>query len=499
MAAPVTGRQRASRIPLDYFKTPSLWERRKFVLTVVVVVAAAAWWTAGVLLGRQNASFHSPGNLARVHHTWEAQCSACHADFHSIRDDAVAVRWEGGTPAADQKCRACHQGAEHHPLKPGSEAPGCSSCHQDHQGIQASLLRMDDRVCTRCHQAIDRHVAGQPGSTPAPANVSSFDREHHPQFASAQKDPGHLKFSHYRHLTPGLVNDPREEKTVWTLAKIADPAQRERYRRAGQSDDSPVQLDCGSCHQLDAGDFGVTHVAGLSQSLLPARASGRYMLPITYENQCQACHPLYKAPGIVRHRQTPDEIRTALERAFAEDFLRGNAKLLEKPFVPPEPLPNTRPENQTVAMAIQGEMETAQKLLSEEYCGKCHEPQSPDPGLQPVVAPQVPQVWFQHATFDHAAHRAIDCRQCHAGAYADAPQPSRESKDVLIPQRDACLQCHSPLSVSADKPTGGAGFACVECHRYHNGAAPMAGGGAKAGKPLHTLSAEDFQAGKTEK
>ncbi len=267
MAPPDTGRQRALRIPLDYFKTPGLWERRKLLATIAAVVAAAAWWTAGVLLGRQDASFHSPGSLASVHHTWESQCSACHADFHAIRDDAIAVRWEGGTPASDQKCETCHQGAEHHPVKQGSEAPGCSSCHQDHQGLQASLLRMDDRACTRCHQAIEQHAAissidGETSQMSSLTNVTRFDKEHHPEFASAQKDPGHLKFSHYRHLTPGLVNDPREEKTVWTLAKIADPAQRERYRRPGQHDDQPVQLDCGSCHELDGGDFGAARERG---------------------------------------------------------------------------------------------------------------------------------------------------------------------------------------------------------------------------------------------
>ncbi len=279
------------------------------------------------------------------------------------------------------------------------------------------------------------------------------------------------------------------------MAKIADPAQRERYRRPGQSDDQPVQLDCGSCHQLDGVDFGATRIVGLPQSLLPARAGGRYMLPITYENQCQACHPLYKLPGVVEHRQTPDEIRTALTRAFADDYLRGNAKLLEKPFVPPEPLPSARPEDETAARAIQEQIETAQKELSQEYCGKCHEPQSPSPGLQAFVPTQVPQVWFQHATFDHRAHRALDCRQCHPGAYPDAPQPSRESKDVLIPQRNVCIECHSPPSGSGTASTGGARFDCVECHRYHNGSSPLAGSGAKAGNPARSLSEEEFQNG----
>jgi predicted CXXCH cytochrome family protein len=503
MIPPITGRQRASRIPLDYFKTPSLWQRCKLTATVVVVVAAAAWWTGGILLGHQDSAFYAPGGLASVHHTWESQCSACHADFHPIRDDAVGTRWEGGTPAADQKCQACHQGAEHHPVKKGGEVPGCSSCHQDHQGPQASLVRMGDRACTRCHEAIDRHIDGQPALTsPDTASVTRFDQEHHPEFASAKKDPGHLKFSHYRHLTPGVVNNLGEDKTIWTLARITDPAQRERYRCPGQGDDSPVQLDCGSCHQLDGSDFGIAGAAGMPQSLLPARAGGRYMLPITYENQCRACHPLYdkKEPGvlpaIVQHRQTPAEIRQALYRQFAAEFLQGNPELLSRP-VPAEPLPNVRlPETETVERLIKEKIEIAEAKLSQEYCGKCHEPASLSPGLQAVVPTQVPQVWFRHARFDHRAHRALDCRQCHEAAYADSPHASRQSNDVLIPQREVCLQCHSPRSQSGAVSSGGARFDCVECHRYHNGSAPLAGSGAKAESPARKLSKEEFETGK---
>jgi predicted CXXCH cytochrome family protein len=219
------------------------------------------------------------------------------------------------------------------------------------------------------------------------------------------------------------------------------------------------------------------------------------MLPITYENQCQACHLLYKSPGVVQHRQTPPEIRAALQRAFAAEYLAGNPELLER-FVPPEPLPNARPAaGEMVAETIRGKIEIAEKELSQEYCGKCHKLAGTGPGLQPVVPPHMPQVWLQHAQFAHRAHRAIDCRQCHAAAYADGPNPSRESKDVLIPQRDLCLKCHSPSAQFGAVPAGGARFDCVACHRYHNGSAPLAGSGAQAESPVRTLNLEEFEAG----
>ena len=86
----------------------------------------------------------------------------------------------------------------------------------------------------------------------------------------------------------------------------------------------------------------------------------------------------------------------------------------------------------------------------------------------------------------------MDCRQCHAAAYADAPNPSRESKDVLVPQRDVCLKCHSPPSQSESAAPGGARFDCVECHRYHNGRRHWRAGGAKAESPVRKLNREEF-------
>src|SRR4029079_16979939 len=43
-----------------------------------------------------------------------------------------------------------------------------------------------------------------------------------------------------------------------------------------------------------------------------------------------------------------------------------------------------------------------------------------------VLPPTITQVWLRHARFDHRAHRHVECRNCHAAAYAyeqhDKPQ-----------------------------------------------------------------------------
>ena len=37
-----------------------------------------------------------------------------------------------------------------------------------------------------------------------------------------------------------------------------------------------------------------------------------------------------------------------------------------------------------------------------------------------IQATSVPEVWFTNAAFNHAAHRAVDCLACHAGAVTSA-------------------------------------------------------------------------------
>src|SRR5438552_18164033 len=93
-----TGKQRASRIPLDYFKQPNRLERWKTRLLVAALVAAAAWSASGFLHGNLQ---YARGEVAAVHATWESNCNACHVDFQPIRGDS----WASGLLAGNPKDR----------------------------------------------------------------------------------------------------------------------------------------------------------------------------------------------------------------------------------------------------------------------------------------------------------------------------------------------------------------------------------------------------------
>ena len=171
-----------------------------------------------------------------------------------------------------------------------------------------SLVRTADNNCTTCHARNDlaKFVAG----TPAIADikpVTQFAASGHPYFrslgdpelgpAAPKSYPRQLKFarfSHHLHMMPGMAQDG-DHQAVWTLGQIAE-ADRPRYAKKGQALSEPVQLDCGSCHQSESAGRERTKIDGLADEVLAANSSGAYMLPVTYENQCRACHSLTIEP-----------------------------------------------------------------------------------------------------------------------------------------------------------------------------------------------------------
>jgi ribosomal protein L40E len=339
-----------------------------------------------------------------------------------------------------------------------------------------------------------------------PVNVTRFHVDH-PPFHSAEKDPGRIKFSHFSHLMPGVHEYGVEDRHPMTLADIADPVQRERYRKPGQlkSDDAKniVQLDCNSCHQLDSGDYKLSQLSGLPNSSLPARSAGAYMLPIIYENQCQACHTIDLEPGntatALVHRQTPEQLHRTLEQTYTAKVLLDAPHLLEQ-YEPPQPLPNQfPPEGKQLRELVEEKVAAAERRLDTAVCGKCHYPAPSDiAGLHAVEPVKIRSVWFVRAKFDHHAHRAVDCRACHSRAYPDDPQHSAQASDVLIPKIEVCMKCHAPRDETTAEHHGGARFDCVECHRYHNGAAPLAGLGAQSESPASKLDLKQFESPTTD-
>jgi len=221
------------------------------------------------------------------------------------------------------------------------------------------------------------------------------------------------------------------------------------------------------------------------------------MLPITYENHCRACHALTfesKLPALtIPHGLEPRQVHDFLWGAYAEEELGKKDRDLPKPTRRPLPGNEAEQENslrKELGAKLAGKMEAFLYLdkvadadrkvfLGKQTCGECHVYERSGTQIVPdrIVPPEVPEVWFEHAVFNHAAHRALDCLACHAQA-----KTSTASADVLLPAIDTCFVCHAPQSNHDGKIHGGARFDCTECHRYHHGDNPLQGiGAAKRG------------------
>ncbi|MEX2016815.1 MAG: cytochrome c3 family protein, partial [Candidatus Hydrogenedentales bacterium] len=127
----------------------------------------------------------------------------------------------------------------------------------------------------------------------------------------------------------------------------------------------------------------------------------------------------------------------------------------------------------TAGVLIEQQVQQSARYLETAVCAKCHEQSdtaesdSARSAFSAVAPVQVPAVWLKHARFDHSAHRAVACVECHGGAYSDHASASRLASDVLLPNLENCVRCHAPRRELAGEMVGGARHDCVECHDYH--------------------------------
>jgi predicted CXXCH cytochrome family protein len=511
MEAQSKGKWRALRIPFEFHRKLDRLESRRKVWALAAIVAGVILFVAAILFHNQTATLYSPGSVANVHAKWNSQCSECHSNSGPMRSDSLAASFERSSMgeitlwnrATDRKCQACHPvvtpqtkesvtaGFRHASLdKPLSiyahsryesveAVESCASCHREHRGSNAMLNIVDDSACTRCHQDLKSFTAAHAGYKSEVENsVGRFDATHHPDFDSLKKSHSHIQFNHQRHMVPGL-RLPDERGGV-KLADLAD-ADRQRYRKANQSDSDWVTLDCESCHAPD-----------VSQAAVAPRQAGGDLLGVeyhyrrmpTYADNCRACHPLDYEPGTDKtapHKLPADKIRSILRQAYREQFEAerkqsaagsgSRAQELRSPLIPGHDRSDvnaTRGDDGALDRLVEASVQKAELHLRKR-CAECHAFKSDDASVLPdVEPPSMIAVWFEHASFNHYKHRHKTCVYCHENAAWDGPQPSRQSSDVLVPGQAKCLECHSRLGGKA-AGTDAALYRCVECHTYHGG------------------------------
>jgi hypothetical protein len=524
MTLALTGKDKAARVPLDYFRQIG---RKRWIITGVVAALSG-----GVLLAAVGTDWWkraaSPGPVHYVHTQWENDCKVCHEPFKPTGSQSAMQGVLGVGKASDELCQKCHAGPPHHPKREiKSEVGSCSSCHTEHRGRHSSLARSPDPTCTKCHADLRAHVQSPP---PHYANqITRFDRDH-PEFklgppgdpekrkplGEGATDPGKLKFNHQLHLDPG-------QKVSWKLSNITDETLRDRYRKDQQQregakepppDSDPVKLDCASCHQLDATN---APTAGPGETLT-YRSPGDYYLPVNFDRHCKACHPLTFSnqatvkPGKlveIPHHLRPEDVR----RFLMGTLIAGeqHAKAGKESEKTDRPLPGENVSLSELRAQAAGKVketeldlfnENVEKVLQfvqkgKSTCGLCHSFQDEKKKegdkevVSKVIVPtNVPEVWFPHAKFSHQGHRDLTCDQCH-----DAKKSTKQT-DVLVPGIDTCKQCHAAGKWLSNEPLVGVRHDCTTCHLYHQGEDPLGGRGTTSREGKQKRSIEELLKGR---
>ncbi len=476
-----TGRQRAQRIDPTYFRQRTGLDRGRTATVVACLIAASCyagyvfWLSAGT--GGGVAGHLSTGPVALAHASIENDCGACHQDFTPIDPAAPGIveRFIFAMPVSagqrqraiehnEAACRTCHAVGHHHRdvMTAGFAAidQTCAGCHADHRGRDHDLTAVAASACSQCHENLQPAMTGAPSTRSA---ISSFTAAGHGDFASLETDGGSVRFNHAQHLLPGQVIDGQIGGMTPARMPAAD---RSRY---SVLDQGLVQLQCNDCHQIQGQSTGSDW--------------GPLMEPIGFEKHCSACHGISSGAGgpPLPHAADWDQIDVLL----AASIDGARSRRTPRPGGVPAP-GGGWPIAREVAGVSAGELTLARDRVIGQ-CVECHERAEIQPGSPTSSAPVIPTRWLGKGRYDHAAHRQIDCRYCHADAYSTSRSTAADDhSNVMIAGIESCVGCHRPagtpppVSVVNEPLLGGmpnwASDDCTMCHQYHP--QPVVGGGA---------------------
>jgi predicted CXXCH cytochrome family protein len=365
-------------------------------------------------------------------------CSACHSGFFKRVPDSA--------------CDACHAAINDHlhaeitgTAAMREATPRCATCHREHNEPEPYLVITADALCTDCH-ADPVELPESMGTAP----VSGFSETDHPSFKASLLKPratragtglvfewetsvepvayasevSNLKFPHDTHLDPELVTDL-------------------------QTGDA---LGCRSCHALSL--------------------DREHFVPVSMESTCVGCHELTFDPQMpdrqLPHGQ-PVEVMLTLEgqylRKFSDPDVPQDAVVRRR--IPDRDNSTRECTDTAFNCAARAAADDIREQFTVRGCVSCHVVEEHDVGeiyaryqVHPV---RLAQDFLPAGRFNHYSHQVMGehtgddaCIECHAADQSNA------STDLLIPDVDNCLGCHSD---SAGRSLVAVG--CVDCHSYH--------------------------------
>lgn len=395
------------------------------------------------------------GDVSRGHAYVENDCQACHS---------------GGFKAVQNNdCMTCHHDiGRHAPAEiemAELENASCASCHLEHRGREVNLADLGSGFCSDCHSDLGAEV-------PATQlrNASDFGEDHPPFQLALVTEP--LEEAVSVDVVPGLVeNSGLKFNHLKHVGKAV----------SGRGDAKQF-LQCGACHQPDAG--------------------GLYMEPVNFEEHCQDCHRLdfgKKNASDVASHGDPAEIRKEIRGFYATRVLNGDIRDPKAPRRLRIRRPGSTLSTEEASLSkawVEGKLAAAERRFYEQpgTCVTCHtlDPGAASDGGMGIAAVQIQDIWVPGSVFSHGSHAPFACVKCHpaAGVYdpnpdTDLEQPewskpgsipyeliprepttpvSNESSDILIPAIDTCRECHSGADSWGGETVPSP---CSMCHPFH--------------------------------
>lgn len=362
-------------------------------------------------------------------------CGACHEVlFQRIRDEA---------------CTACHANLADHVApdlasRIGAEPDRCATCHREHNE-PARLVLAGDGLCTDCHAEPERFSPHM-----KLAAASGFSHERHPAFFVDLMQPVSREAGtglEFHWVTARLPLEQAEDRSNLEFSHSVhlDP---EKMRTQDST------LGCGSCHALEA--------------------DGEHFAPVRMAEHCIDCHELRIDPNdpsrLLPHGR-PREVVMTIEGYHLRQFTDPDRatpdvrrRLPDQRGRPPKPRPCDRPPFECAMEATERD---AVSQFTHQGCVTCHRVETldvPDLYSRFQVHPvRLTNDFYAAARFDHRSHLTHPdlegdavCGSCHAA------RTSSSSADVLMPGRDACVECHGDATVD-DVVV----LECGDCHDYH--------------------------------
>lgn len=370
------------------------------------------------------------GAISTPHKHFGKQCDTCHQQAFTMVEDQACVQCHADTTVhADPELFDLHE----------LQDVRCTSCHKEHSQTEF-LVRRDQFLCSDCHKDLTARVETELD------NISDFS-EQHSEFKPLLFVP-----------EEGVANGEAKQNS-WLRVALGNAAVKHETGIKFPHDvhldvnglDSPTgskQLQCYSCHETDV--------------------SGRYMMPLEFEQHCQECHSLsfdLNTPERELPHSNLDALSATLDEYYAYMALRGGyeddgevlPKVISQRRIPGKAL-TTSERVTALAWAKDKAADVKEEVIEFRACGLCHKVERDNNTVSGWRVPEVhiSQRWFSKGAFDHVVHQSTACEDCHQAS------TSKVSEDVILPGIKVCRDCHGGEDSSNKLDSG-----CVECHVFH--------------------------------